>query len=121
MLPPEEWSRLKGTELEALYPLLSPATTRIVVVEDGDSIVGTWAVYPQIHAEGVWVSPKHRRTGSVAKHLLKGMGLALESFHAGGFLTASTTDEVTKLIEGLGGTELPGRHFIVPAPSLGGA
>jgi len=126
LLPPEEWDRLRGTELEALYPLLSPDAAKIIVIEvereeSPDAfpeIVGTWAVYPQVHAEGIWIAPRFRSKGVVAKHLMEGLASVLSQFEASGFCTASMSDEVTSLIKGLGGEELPGKHFVVPAPHI---
>lgn len=124
LLPPEEWPRLVGTELEKLYPHLAPDMAQILVVEEegaGSKIVGTWAIYPQVHAEGVWISPGHRSKGAVAKHLMEGLSQVLTHFEASGFVTSSVSEEVTSLIKGLGGEELPGKHFVVPAPHTVGA
>jgi hypothetical protein len=99
-------------------------TAKVIVVEDGDppEIVGTWAVYPQVHAEGIWVAPKHRKHSMVPRYLFKQLGIALTDLQAQGFLTAAISDDVANmLLKNLGATELPGRHFVVPAPSLGGA
>lgn len=121
LLPHEEWPRLAGTELEKLHPHLAPDMAQILVVEEGDSIVGTWAIYPQVHAEGVWIDPAHRAKGAVAKHLMQGLAQVLAHFETSGFVTSSVSEEVTTLIKSLGGEELPGRHFVVPAPHSVGA
>jgi hypothetical protein len=58
----------------------------------------------------------------VPRHLFKQLGIALSELQAQGFLTASVSDDVANmLLKNLGATELPGRHFVVPAPMLGGA
>ena len=116
VLPPEEWEKLAGTELDAARPFLNPAETLVLVVEEDGQIVGSWAAMRHVHLEGVWVHPDHRGRGAVAAHLLKAMGAAVAAtFGVSVAWTAAENEDVAHLITGhLNGTELPGRHFVVP-------
>lgn len=117
ILPPDEWPRLAGTELETGWPVLDPANAQIVVVEDGDRIVGCWSVLRYVHVEGVWIHPDYRGRSRVAAYLLRGMRQAARSWGARAVLTAALTDQVRSLIAHLGGVQLPGDHYVMP---LGG-
>lgn len=112
-LPRAEWSKLKGTELEAVAPHLTDAA-RVLVVEDGDEVIGCWAFFPVVHAEGVWIADTHRGKSAVARRLMRGMREIVCSMGATVMATAAITDDVRGVIEGLGGVELPGTHYAVP-------
>jgi ribosomal protein S18 acetylase RimI-like enzyme len=112
LLPREEWARLAGTELEAVYPVL-PVGANVVVVEDDDRIVGCWAVFPIVHVEGVWIAPEYRGNPRVARRLVGGMKNTARAMGAQAVVTGAMTPEVATLAEKLGGIELPGRHFTV--------
>lgn len=112
ILPPAEYGRLEGTELEAIAPIL-PAGSAVVVVEDGDRIVACWALLPLVHVEGCWIDPAYRGNPRVAARLLRGMTDTAAALGARTVLTAALTPEVEGLIGKLGGEALPGRHFVV--------
>lgn len=115
VLPPEEWPLLEGTELETVYPYLNPSTTKVLVVEDGSQIVGCWALMSILHAECVWVHPDYRKhVRSPAVHLLRGMRRLAHEQGAKTVITSALTDDVVALIAHIGGSELPGRHFVIP-------
>ena len=113
-LPPSEWWRLAETDLAEAVPHLDPASTHVVAVEDDGVIVGCWALVRIPHAEGVWVAPSHRGRGRVAAKLLSAMRSAVRQAGIAHVWTAAVTDDVRRLIDHLGGAELPGRHFILP-------
>ncbi len=113
-LPVPEWARLCGTELEPVWPALSPAYVRVLGVEDKGQLVGCWAMVQAAHAEGLWVHPDHRGGASVGRHLLAGMREFARDAGVRGVFTASVDQAVTDLILGHGGTALPGTHFILP-------
>lgn len=112
-LPKSEWSRLVGTELETVVPHL-PDAARVLVVEDDGEIVGCWAFFAVIHAEGVFIAPQHRGKSAVARRLVRGMRDIVCSMGANVVATAAMTDDVRGLIQGLGGVELPGTHYALP-------
>lgn len=113
LLPREEWHRLAGTELEAVTPYL-PAHARVLVVEDGDQIVGCWAFVSLVHAEGVWTAADHRGKSTVARHLLAGMREIVRDMGAEGVITAAMNDTVRGFCAALGAIELPGTHYAMP-------
>jgi hypothetical protein len=115
ILPPEEWSRLIGTEAELVWPLVDPLSAEIVVVEDGKEIVGTWMLMKVVHAECMWISPKHRGSFAVAKRLIRGMHDLARNWGVSSVLTSSLDSHVSDLITRLGGTPLPGTSFMLPA------
>jgi hypothetical protein len=114
ILPVAEWARLKGTELEPALPFLAP-DTQIIVIEDGETVVGCWAVVRYVHVEGIWIHPDYRRQGAVARRLLSMMGwVARQVFGAQVVITGADTDDVAGLITRLGGQRLPGMHYVIP-------
>lgn len=114
LLPPEEWHRLAGTEVETVAPELDPVDTRVIVVEDHGEIVGTWVLLRVVHAECLWIAPSHRGKASVLGRLLAGMRSLAQAWGVRSVVTASLTDEVTGMIMKRGGVPLPGQAFALP-------
>jgi hypothetical protein len=114
MLPPEEWSRLAGTEAESVWHLFDPTNTRVVVIEDGDAIVGCWVLLRVIHAECLWIAPSHRCKVGVIKRLLRGMKTLASGWGATQVVTAAMSDDVRTLIGKFGGTRVPGEAYVLP-------
>ena len=115
VLDPCEWPRLAGTEAETVWPLLDPENARVVVVENHEGrIVGTWTVMRLVHVECVWIAPEYRGSFGVAKRLLRGMRAVASQWGAKAVMTAALTDQVRALITSLGGSKLPGEHFVMP-------
>lgn len=110
VLPREEYDRLAGTELETVAPHL-PESARVIVVEQGDAIVGCWAVFPVTHVEGLWIAPSHRGKSAVARKLLAQMVLTAREMGAQVVNTASVSEDVTEMLDRLGAVELIGKHF----------
>lgn len=112
VLPHAEWHRLAGTELEPLAEVVDPVKMSVVVVEDATgAIVGCWGVLAFLHAEGVWIDPKYRGTGVVAKRLLRA---TLDEVRARGehvAITGSNNASVDRLIKHIGGQEIPCKHY----------
>jgi hypothetical protein len=121
LLPPAEWSRLAGTELEQVYPLLDPMSAKVLVVEQAGIIVACWALIPYLHVEGMWLHPMHRRTRTglrIWQELWAAMRSLVHVLGERVVLTAACTDDVRSLINRLGGRPLPGDHYVIP---IGGA
>ena len=114
ILPREEWPRLAGTEAEAVWPSLDPEQARVIVVEHEGRIVGTWTALRMVHMECVWIAPEYRGSFGVAKRLLRGMRSVAGGWGAKAVLTAALTDQVRALIDSLGGSKLPGDHYVMP-------
>lgn len=113
-LPPDEWPKLEGTELELAWPHLDPTGAEVVVVEDDAGlIVGCWALVPYVHAEGVWVHPDHRRRGVVAGRLIQGLFRTARNAGARAVLTSAITPDVEALlVDHLHAVRLPGQSFV---------
>lgn len=112
LLPRDEWPRLANTELAEAE--LLPAGSEIVVVEVDDEIVACWGVFRMVHVEGCWVAPAYRGNAGVWRRLLTGMHHTAQAMGAHTVLTASLAPEVSALLDKLGATELPGRHYVLP-------
>lgn len=118
LLPPSEWDRLAGTELETVHPHL-PESARVIVVEDeAGAIVGCWCVFTSVHAEGVWIAPEHRTRGTVARRLLVGLRHQLEDLGATAVMTGAVSDDVRALIARLQGQPLPGEQYVIRRENL---
>lgn len=119
ILPPEEWARLKGTELENAVPLLSPGDTRILVVEEDGRIVGCWALWRVAHLEGAWIAPESRGRSVVARELMIGMQALAAELHVTRAVTGNVpgNEQVAKLLAHLRAKRLPFDHYVV---TLGG-
>jgi len=117
VLPPEEWPRLIGTELEQVWPHCDPAHVQVLVVEDGGVIVGTWMLTRMPHAECLWIAPqyrRHRQAARIGARLVRMMRARAQAWQVPVLVTTSLTPEVTTMITKYGGTRLPGEHFALP-------
>jgi hypothetical protein len=115
LLPPEEWEKLDGTELETVWPVLDRARAQVVVVEDAaGQIIGCWAGFPLWHAEGVWTAPAHRGKAGVARLLLVGMAGLAKAHGYRSVVTASVDRTVDDLLTKHGAVPLGGRHYALP-------
>lgn len=113
ILPPDEWPRLEGTEAEQVWPLLNPATTRIVVVEQDGAIVGCQVLMAVTHAECLWIHPDHRRRASVGRRLISAVHHAAAELGLAALATSALDDGVRRLLVRLGARVLPGTHYMI--------
>lgn len=118
ILPPAEYPRLVGTELETVWPVLPPSARVIVVEDEHGAIVGCWSLFLSVHAEGVWIAPGSRARGTVARRLLEGLAEQLEDIGADAFMTGAVDDGVRRLIQKLHGTPVPGEQFVIQRERL---
>lgn len=114
ILPPEEWSRLIGTEAELVWPQVDSLNADVLVVEDGDEIVGTWMFLKVVHAECFWISPKHKASFAVGKRLIQGLRDQGKKWGVASVITGSVDPHVTDMIERFGGKPMPCESFILP-------
>jgi len=113
-LPREEWHRLAGTELEPYVHDQPDGVLAVLVVEDGDQIIGCWSILTLVHVEGVWIDPAHRKHGAVARQLLGAMWRRLRSLGVRAVLTGAVTTEVEQLLARLGAARVPYIPYIWP-------
>jgi len=90
-----------------------PKDSKVIVVEEDDEIIGSWSLIPYYHLEMMWVNSEFRSKGSVARRLLKFMYKLTHSLGLNAVITSSIDEGMTKMINKLGGTELPGKHFVL--------
>ncbi len=114
ILPVEEWPRLVGTEVECVWPLLNPAQTQILVIEDEGEIVGTLAMVSIWHAECVWIHPDYRKGYGVMRRLINGMWDTARRVGARRLWSGSLSDTTSQILNRLGATEIPGKSFTFP-------
>lgn len=114
ILPPSEWPRLAGTELETVYPHMDPDQSDVVVVEQDGRIVACWALLRVYHVEGLWVAPEYRKRGRAGWRLLEAMRGLCRRVGARAVCTAACTPEVARLITQLRGVPLPGDQYMLP-------
>ena len=113
-LPAHEWERLRGTELETLWPKLTPSTDRVIVVERDGEIVACWALMQMLHVEGLWITPGERKQAVVARRLWRAMRAAVADYHAAYVWTGADTDEIREMITTAGGTKVPFDSYVLP-------
>jgi len=114
VLPPEEWSRLDGTEMRVLLPFLKTSSAKVLVVEQDGEIVGRWLATPIWHVEGLWIDPAHRGLSGVARRLWAGMRRALRAEGVDGVVTGAVDDDVRRLLKHAGASQLPGDWYVLP-------
>ncbi len=103
LLPKDEWSRLDGTQLETVVPIL-PDGAQVLVVESGDAIVACVALYPLWHLEGLWIGHP-----SATRPLLESIRTQTETLPA--VLSWAQNPVVGDFLTRLGAEVLPGQHF----------
>lgn len=114
ILPPEEWHRLRGTELGEAYPFFDPDKTTIIVVEDGDRVVGCWSLLTVVHVEGLWIDSSYRKGATVGRRLIREMKALAKEKGYRAVVTTAQSDDIVGLVGNMGGHLLPGEHFVIP-------
>jgi hypothetical protein len=114
-LPQHEWTRLAGTDIAEALPFHNPEDVHVIVVEDGDKIVGAWAVLRVVQLEGVWIDPAYRKRGTVAGRLLNATMRVAKSLAPCMAFTGSTSEDVSELLTThLGAVRLPMDPYVIP-------
>ena len=114
ILPPSEWPRLVGTELETVWPILDKATTNVMVVENEGEIVGCWAMFPVTHVEGIWIHPDYRGAFGVSARLLRFMRQLATLAGVKTVMTGCVSSNVADYLERLQASLVPGRQYVIP-------
>lgn len=114
VLPVDEWSKLAGTEAETLWPTLDAEHAQILVVEDGEKIVGCWTLMMVPHVECLWIDPSERARVTVARRLWLGMRALASQMGARVVWTAAVSDPVRGLLDHAAARKLDGDHYLLP-------
>lgn len=114
VLPAPEWERLIGLTF-AEHGLPDPDLTTVVVVEQGDRIVGVWVAMTAVHLEGLWVDPAHQGT-TVAGRLLRQMREFLQTHGITISFTIIADPQVMVLAHKAGFTRYPGDLWVLQLP-----
>lgn len=113
LLPRSEWPRLAGTEVDPVWTRL-PEHAEVLVIEDDGRIVGTLVLVSLLHAECLWIAPAYRQRPSVMRRLLSGMWDTARARGARSLWSGSLSETTTRILQRLGGQEIPGRSFAFP-------
>lgn len=114
ILPPDEWPRLVGTEVETVWPTLDPSLSSIVVVEQDGEIVGCHVLMWILHVECLWIAPAHRGKASVGRRLWSAVQRAARATGVRAVWTAAADDRIRGLLAHVGARQLPVDHYVVP-------
>ena len=115
ILPKSEYDRLKGTELGILIETKTmPEQTEVVVVEDGDTIIGCWSLMMFYHCEGVWIHPSYRMKSSVARRLWVAMQSLASKHGIRRMLTGCLDRGIQEVLEKHGAVQIPGLTYAIP-------
>lgn len=119
ILPQAEWGKLAQMEIGRALPYMNPEDVTICVVEDGDQIIGAWAVLRVVQLEGVWIAPEHRKKGRVAAKLLNRTMEVARSLAPHWAYTGAETPEVADLLtKHLGAVKYPVDTYLIPLSEL---
>lgn len=115
ILPPAEWPRLAGTELETVWPTFDQSLAQVVVVEDRrGAIVACWSLLPMLHVEGLWVAPSHRQKAGALLKVWGAMTAAAQQRGCAAVMTSSTSPLVSSMLARRCAVPLPGEMFVLP-------
>ena len=117
-LPVGEWDKLSGFDLGLAVPYLDPKDTTLLVVEDGDRIVGCLAVLTWYHAEAAWIHPDYRKKPSVARKLWTGLHRIARGLGARHLVSGVCDPSVADLLIKRGASPLPMQSWVFPVKGL---
>lgn len=113
ILPRTEYDRLGSTALAECALQVRDREGDVIVVEDGDQIVGCWALFPVLHVEGLWIADSHQKRASVARRLWLGMKRLVKVRGGVKVATAACSDDVRALLAHVQATKLDGDHYVL--------
>lgn len=114
VLPSAEWDRVAHLDVAALLPWVAPADVQLVVAEEGDRVIGCWAVMRMVHVEGLWVDPAYRGNPRVAKRLFAATWQRVRAWTSQWVMTGAVSGQTRELLQHVGAVPLPSEMFIVP-------
>jgi hypothetical protein len=95
---------------------LVPKDVWVVVVEDGEEIIGALTVFKGMHFEGLWTAPERRNAGVIRGLLRMAGGIAREDEQRIVFATADD-EKMSGIMERLGGARIPSETYVLPVGS----
>lgn len=113
ILDPLDYEKLYPTPQLGPVRAQLPQGTNVIVAEEGEEIIGTWALVPLVHLEGFWISPEHQKKAGVGRALLRKMAQTAQEMGAKVVITGAESEEIEKLISKVGGVELPVKMFAI--------
>lgn len=116
ILPAEEWSRVAHTELGPALAALPHVATTVFVAEQGEEIVGCWALVTFAHVEGLWIAPSHRKRGRVLLRLWDRLRAIAGERGLGAVFTGAATNDVQRLLEARGASMMPPMYVLPIRP-----
>ena len=108
LLPPAEYDRLAGTELECAGDIFPGAS--VLVVEEAGVIIGHLMLAPLWHAEGFYVDPAYRGRG-VDTQLVAAMHAEARALGLETVFPAAASDGMAHYVTRLGAVEMSARWF----------
>lgn len=114
VLPVHEWPKLSNVPCDTPWWLFDPIQTRVLVVEHGESIVGTVSLLPFVHAECLWIAPEHRKRGHAARRLLRAVYQHAIAMKASRIWSGSVSEQMTSILYRLGAVKIPGFSYVFP-------
>ena len=101
-------------EAEVKEPMLRFITDLGPGIWGDGLILARWIGLRVVHAEGVWIDPRYRKSPGIVRRLVNGMGQIARHWGVKSVWTGADTDDVRRLIEKLGGTRIPMDPYVLP-------
>lgn len=108
VLPVSEWPRLSETTLAAIWPTLNPRFAEVLVVEDGDAILGSLVLITTVHAECCEI-----HGGAGVSRALWSLLQARVHAAGGNAVWGAAIDEPMRRLLEKHAEAIPGQHFLV--------
>lgn len=112
LLPVDEWSKLQETGMAPLAMTLHPTMDEVVVVEEGETIVGTWSFKIIPHVEGLWIADHFRGKTIVARRLWMAMREHARRRGAAVVMTGAASEDVKGLLAHVGAEPMPEQYLL---------
>lgn len=110
ILPRSEYHKLQGHW--PMFGSVPQESVNVAVVEEGERIVGSWALIVLAHAEGIWVDPSHRSKGVVLRKLWRMFKRMAGHMGIDTVITGSDSDLVTRMLERQNAQLLPPQYLL---------
>ena len=99
-------------DIAPVLAAIAPEAATVLVAEDGDRIVGAWALLTIAHVEGLWIDPSHRKRGRVLLRLWNQLLDIARGRGIGCVWTGSASDDVIAMLTARGAHRLPDMYAL---------